>query len=135
MCGYCMQNSDFCTRMTSLCEFQPSPVALCMQNSVSSTRITSLYGFQPTSVVLCIENSDFRTKVACLQGSPTSLVILCMQNGVPRFRFTSPYWSFPHLWFLDSKQQLLDPNNKPLWVPDMTCPFMHAKKRDSHQNH
>ena len=99
-----------------------------MQNSVSCTRITSLYGFQPTSVVLCIENSDFRTKIACLHGSRTSLVILCMQNRVPSFRNTSPYGSCPHLLFLHAKQRLLYPNNKHLWVPDMTCRFMHAKK-------
>ena len=130
ICGFCMQNSDFCTRMTSLYEFQPSPVALCMQNSVSWTRITSLYGFQPTSVVWCIENGDFRTKVVCVHGSWTSLVILCMQNGVPRFRITSHYGSCPHPWYSHAKEQLLDPNNKPLSVPDMTCRFMHAKKRD-----
>ena len=36
----------------------------------------------------------------------------------------------PHLWFLHSKQRLLDPNNKSLWVPDITCPFVHAIQRD-----
>ena len=36
----------------------------------------------------------------------------------------------PHLWFLDAQQQLLDQNNKSLWVPDMKCPFVQAKQRD-----
>ena len=27
----------------------------------------------------------------------------------------------PHLWFLLAKHRLLDPNNKSLWVPDVTC--------------
>ena len=30
-----------------------------------------------------------------------------------------------HVWFLDSKQRLLDPNNKSLWVPDITCRCVH----------
>ena len=126
----CMQTRVISTRIVSLYGSQTSPVVLCMQNIVSWTRITCLYGFQPTSVVLCIENSDFRTKIACLHGSRTSLVILCMQNRVPSFRITSPYGSCPHLWFLHTKQPLLYPNNKNLRDPDMTCRFMHAKKRD-----
>ena len=29
----------------------------------------------------------------------------------------------PHLWFLHSKQRLLDQNNKCLWVPALICGF------------
>ena len=36
----------------------------------------------------------------------------------------------PRLSFLEAKQRLLDQNNKSLWVPDMTCRFVHAKRRD-----
>ena len=35
-----------------------------------------------------------------------------------------------HLWFLHAKQRLLDKNYKSLWVPDLTCRFVHAKQRD-----
>ena len=34
----------------------------------------------------------------------------------------------PHLWFLHAKQRLLDQNNKSLWVPDMTCRFVHVQQ-------
>ena len=40
----------------------------------------------------------------------------------------------PHLWFLDEKQRLLDPNNKSLLVPDLTCRFVHAKQRPYDHN-
>ena len=40
----------------------------------------------------------------------------------------------PHVWFLDAKQQLMDRNNKSLWVLEITCRFVHAKQRDLHQN-
>ena len=36
ICVFWMQNSDFCTRITSLYGSQISPVVLCMQNSVIS---------------------------------------------------------------------------------------------------
>ena len=36
----------------------------------------------------------------------------------------------PHLLFLHAKQRLLDPNNKSLWVPEITCRFVHAIQRD-----
>ena len=94
------------------------------------TRITSLYGFKLSSVFLCIENSDFTPKIACLYGSQTSPVILFVQNRVPSIRITSPYGSCPHLWFLHAKQRILDPNNKSLSVPDITCRFVIAIQRD-----
>ena len=98
------------------------------------TRITSLYAFKVSSLFLCIENSAFRTKIACLYGSQTSPVILFMQNRVPSIGITSPYGSCPHLWFLHAKQRLLDPNNKSLWVPDLTCRFVQGKQHAWHQN-
>ena len=36
----------------------------------------------------------------------------------------------PHLWFFQAKLRLLDQNYKSLWVPDLTCRFVHAKQRD-----
>ena len=36
----------------------------------------------------------------------------------------------PHLWFLAAQQRLLEQNNKSVWVPDITCRFVHAKQRD-----
>ena len=36
----------------------------------------------------------------------------------------------PHLWFLHAKLRLLDQNHKSLWVPDLTCRFVHEKQRD-----
>ena len=35
-----------------------------------------------------------------------------------------------HQWFWISKERLLDQNNKSLWVPDLTCRFVHTKRRD-----
>ena len=32
----------------------------------------------------------------------------------------------PHLWFLQAKQRLFDQNYKSLWVPDLSCRFVHA---------
>ena len=154
ICGFWLQISVFRYRIISLYVSQTSPVTLCMQNIVISTRIASLCGSQTSPVVLCVENSDFRTKIACLYGSKTSPVILCRQNSVPSFRITSLYESqpssvvfgcktatlgpdlqvsigpSPHLWFLHTKQRLLDPNSKSLWVPDITCRFVPAIQRD-----
>ena len=42
ICGFCMQNSDFWSRITSLCGSQTWPVVLCMFNSGLNIRITSL---------------------------------------------------------------------------------------------
>ena len=44
ICGFCMQNSDFRTTITSLHGSQTSPMFFCIQNEIFSTRIASLYG-------------------------------------------------------------------------------------------
>ena len=89
------------------------PALICafwMQNSVFWSRITSLYGSQTSPVVLCTQNSVISTELLVSMG--------------PR----------PHLWFLNAKQLLLVPNYKSLWVPDITCPFVHEKQRDKHNS-
>ena len=73
---FCMQNSDFRTRITSLYCSHNSPVISCMQNSVISTRISCLHGSQPSSVVLFIQNREFSTRISSLYGSLTSTVDL-----------------------------------------------------------
>ena len=142
------------TRITSLYGSQTSPVLLCMQNSVIWTKMTSSHGFQPSSVVLCMKNSDFRTRTTslcrwidptcgfCMQnsdfwtritslyGSQTSPVIFCKENSVLASELLVSMGPNPHLWFLHSKQRLLDSNYKSLWVPDMTCRFVHTKQRN-----
>ena len=35
----------------------------------------------------------------------------------------------PHMWFLHAKQRHQDQNNKSLWVPGMTCHFVHVQER------
>ena len=81
-------------------------MVFCMQNIMISIRITSLYGSQPSSVVF-----EFKTE--------TLAPDLQVSKGPS-----------PHLWFLDAKQRLLDQNFKSLWVPDLTCRFVHVKHRE-----
>ena len=49
----------------------------------------------------------------------------CLESELPVSMGPSP-----HLWFLHAKQRLLDQNYKSLWVPDLTCRFVHEKQRD-----
>ena len=76
----------------------------CIQNSDFSTRIASLYGSQPSSMVLCIHYSDIMTRIYCLYGSQTSPVVLCMQNSVMSIRKLVSMGPSP-LWFLHAKQR------------------------------
>ena len=75
-----------------------------MKNNVISFRITSLYGSQPSSVVFACKTAALGPELQVSMGPS------------------------PHLWFLHSKQRLLDRIYKSLWVPDLTCRFVHAKQ-------
>ena len=102
ICGFWMQNSDFRTRLTSVCGSQTSSVVLSTHNSVLNTRIKRQYGFQPSPVVLC------------------------MQTATLAFELLVSIVPCPHLRFLHANQRLLDKNYKSLWVQDLTCRFVHA---------
>ena len=92
-CFFCIQNSDFSTRIASLYGSQPSSVVLCIHNSVIMTRINSLYCSQTSPFVLCLQNSVISTRITSLHGFQASPVVLCMQNNVISIRITSLYWS------------------------------------------
>ena len=126
----CMQNSVICTRIKRLYGFQLSPVVLCMQNSDFRTRIISLWRRIDPTCCFCKQNNDFWTRITSPYGSQTSPVIFCLQNSVSSFRITSLYGSQSSSVFLHSKQLLLDPNNKSLLVPDITCRFVQAIQSD-----
>ena len=51
ICGFCMPNSEFWPRITSLYASQTSPAILSTHNSVLSTSINRLYWFQLSPVV------------------------------------------------------------------------------------
>ena len=147
-----MQNSDFCSRITSLYGSQTWPVVLWMQNSDFRTRITSLCRWIDPTCGFYMQNSDFWTRVTSLYGSQTWLFILRIYNSGLNIRITSLYGSqpssvvfacktawlasesqvsmgpSPHVWLLDAKQRLLDRNNKSLWVPGITCRFVPGKQ-------
>ena len=80
-CGFCMQNSDFRTWLTSLHGSQTSSVVLSTHNSVLSTRINWLYWFQPSPVVLWMQNSDFRARITSLCGSKTPPVVFACKTA------------------------------------------------------
>ena len=95
ICGFCMPNSEFWPRITSLYGSQTSPALVCNQNGVICTRISSLYWLQPSSVVLCLQNSDFMTRLTSLYGSQTSSVVLSTHNSVLSTRINRLYWFQP----------------------------------------
>ena len=102
LCVFYIQNSDFMTRLTSVCGSQTSSVVLSIHNSVLRARIKRQYGFQPSPVVLCMQTA--------------TLALETLVSIVP----------CPYLRFLHANQRLLDQNNKSLWVQDLTCRFVHA---------
>ena len=99
-------------------------------NSVPSIRITSLHVSQPSSEVIACKTATFGSEKQISMG-PRYHLLFCAFNTswlVPETLVS--LGPKPYLWFLHSKQRLLDSNNKSLWVPDITCRFVHAKQCD-----
>ena len=153
MCRFWMQNSDFWTWKTGLQGSQTSQVVMCLQISVICIRMTSIYGFQLSSAVLYMRNSDFGAAIKVCMGPRPRLwfwahITACVAQDYQDHMGSSLHLRFCacktetlglelqvsacprlHLCFLHAKQRLLDQNDKSLWVPDMTCRFVHVQQR------
>ena len=101
-----------------------------MQNSVPSIRITCLYWFQPSSVVFGYKTASFGPELQVSMGPRHDLLFCACTTTCLESELPVSMGPRPHLWFLDTQQRLLEQNNKSLRVPDMKCPFVHAKLRD-----
>ena len=142
---------------------RPHLFLFCIQNSDFSTRIASLYGSQPSSVVFACKTATFGSelqvsmgprlrllicecKTACLDPEWRLVYFWLMQPSsvslVPR-RFIAfktatlapelqvSIGPSPHLWFCAFTTATLWPELiESLWVPELTCRFVHAKQLD-----
>ena len=115
---------------TSLYVFQPSSVFLCMQNSTFRTRLTSLYGSQSSSVLWAHITACLAQEYKVYMGSNPHLWFCACKTAWLASELLVSMGPSTHVWFMDAKQRLLDRNNKSLWVPDITCRFVHGKQRD-----
>ena len=101
-----------------------------MQNSVISNRNTSLYGFQPSFVVFACKIATLGPELQVSMGPSPHLLFFTYKTAPLAPELPVSMGLSSHLWFFQAKQRLLDQNYKSLWVPDLTCRFVHSKQRD-----
>ena len=106
---------------------QTSPVDLCKQYSVISTRITCLYGSQSLSVIFACKTATLGLELQVSVGPRLHLWFSACKTACLASELLVSMGPSPQVWFLDAKQRLLDRKYKSLWVPHLTCPFVHAK--------
>ena len=126
----CNQNIGLMTTIACVYGIQTSPVIFGMQNSVPSIRITSLYGSQPSSVVFRCKTATFGPEYQISMGPRYHLSFCSCNAAWLALELLVSMGPRPYLWFFHAKRWLLYPNNKSLWVPDITCRFVHANQRD-----
>ena len=121
--GFCMQNSDFWSRITTLYGSQTTPVVFCMENSVNSNRNTSLYGSQPSSVVFGCKTATFWPELQVSMDTTPHLSFCAYKPVWLATEILVSMGSIPHLWFCTWKTSLF------FWkTSDLTCRFVHTKQ-------
>ena len=106
----------------------------CIQNSDFSTRIASLYWSQPSSVVFACKTATLWPELIVSMGTRPHLSFWACKITWLATEILVYMGHSPHLWFLKVKHRLLDQKNKSLWVPDFACWFVNAKQRAYIQN-
>ena len=91
---------------------------------------TSLYWSQPSSEVFACKPATFGPKLHVSMGPRNHLWFSAWKTACLASELLVSIGPSPLVRFLDAKQRLLDPNNKSLWVPDITCRFVLAIQRD-----
>ena len=102
ICGFCMQISDF------------------------STRISSLYRSQTSTMVLAFKTSWLAPELLVSMGPIPHLSFLHAKQRLLDQNFKSLLSPDLTYGFLHAKQRLLDQNYKSIWVPDLTYGFLQA---------
>ena len=102
----------------------------CIQNSDFSTRIASLYWSQPPFVAFACKTAALGPELQVSMGPRPHRWFFAFKTANLAQELRVSMGPCPHLWFLHAKQRRLDKNYKSPWVPDLTWRFVHAKQRD-----
>ena len=108
------------------------PAITCGSVHVKSafrTRITSLCGSKTSSVFFSCKTATLWPDLQVCWGSSPHLWFCACKAATLAHELLVSMGPSPHLWFLHAKQRLLVQNNKSLWVPDMSCRFVHVQQR------
>ena len=152
-CLFVHANSVPSIRNTSLYGSPPLSVLLCMQNSDFWTSIQVSMGTRPHLSFCACKTAWLVPELLVSIGSIPHLWFCAFKPATLGPKLYVSMGLRPHLWisacktacltsellvfigpspnpwFLHAKE-LLDPNNKSLWVPEITCRFVHAIQRD-----
>ena len=80
----------------------------CMQNSDYSIRITSLYGSQPSFVAFVCKTATLGPELQVSIDPRQHLRLFAFQTATLAPELQVSMGPSPHLWFLHAKQRLLD---------------------------
>ena len=153
-CRLCTPNSVISTRITSLYGSQPSSVvfacktaALGPESQVSmgprydlwfcawktawlAPEILVSMGPSPDLRFCAFKRATLGPELHVSMGPRPYLWFCACKTACLASELLVAMGPTPYLWILHAKQRLLELNNKSLWVPDITCHFVHAKQHD-----
>ena len=147
----CMQNTVISTRNTRLYGFQPSSEVFACKTATLGPDLQVCICPSPNVWYWALITAFLEQEYQVYVGSSHHLLFCACKTATlgqvsvgpkPNLWFSTcktacltsellvSMGPSPHLRFLHAKQRLLYPNNKSLWVPDVTCRFVHARQRD-----
>ena len=132
ICGFCIQNSNFWTSIQVSMDTRPHMLFCACKTAWLAPELLDSMGFSPN---LCTWFCAFKTATlgpklhVSMCPRPHQWFSACKKPSLASELLVS-MGSSPHLWFLHAKQRLLDPNNKSLWFPEITCHFVHTILHD-----
>ena len=101
-----------------------------MQNREYRARITRLRGSKTTQVLFACKTATSGPEKQVSMGPRQDLSFCACTTMCLASQILVSIGPCPHLWILIAKERLLVMNYKSLLVPDLTCRFVQAKRRD-----
>ena len=121
LCGFCIQNSDFRIRITSLYGSQPSSVVFAFKTATFGSELQVSLSPRPHLWLFSFKTAILAPELQISMGPIPHLRFFSFKTATLAPELQVSMGPSPPLWFLHSKQRLSDQNYKSQWVPDFAC--------------
>ena len=128
--GFCIQNSNFTSRIASLYGSQTSSVVFAFKTATLPPELQVSMAPRPHLWFCAFKTAWLAAELLVSMGPRPQLSFCACKTTRLASDLLVSMGPSPHLWFMHAKQRLLDQNYKSVWVPHFVWWFVHAKHCD-----
>ena len=133
ICGFCMQNSDIWTSSQVSIGSKPHLSVCAYKTAWSEPELLVYMGSSPNLWFCAFKTATLGSNLHVSMGPRHHLWFCAWKTACQASELLVSMGRSPHVWFWMQNSEFWT-GIKSIWVPHVTCHFVHANQRDLHQN-